>query len=300
MNNIKATSAATNTVPSVATVEKVKIRSLDRITPAKAVIMFMVFLFTLVTMFPFYIMTIMGTHSTEHIQTHLVLLPGREFLYNLSFVMRTNFPLHYWNSFYIAVITTIGNVMISALAGYGFAKYEFKYKRILFLTVIATLMLPTQLGLVGYVIQMRHMGLFNSHWALIFPLMASAFHVFWMTTFVRSGVPNEIVESGRIDGCSEKMIFLRLAFPLMRPATITVALLSFLNSWNNYFLPMVIINNERQFTVPLSILTFNTAFRVNYAASILALTLAVIPVVIMFSLFSKHLISGLTSGAIKE
>jgi multiple sugar transport system permease protein/cellobiose transport system permease protein len=241
----------------------------------------------------------MGTHNTEHIQTNLVLLPGSEFMYNLAFVLRTNFPLHYWNSFYVAVITTAGNVIISAMAGYGFAKYEFRHKQALFLLVIATLMLPTQLGLVGYVIQMRYMGLFNSHWALILPLMTSAFHVFWMTTYTRSGVPNEIVESGRIDGCSEVMIFMRLAFPLMRPATITVALLSFLGSWNNYFLPMVIINDERRFTVPLSILTFNTAFRVNYAASILALTLAVIPVVIMFGLFSKHLISGLTSGSIK-
>jgi len=276
-----------------------KAKSIDKITIPKVIVMVIVFLFTLVTMFPFYIMIIMGTHTTEDIQTHLLMLPGSALRSNLDFVLNTNFPLHFWNSFYVAIITTVGNVLISAMAGYGFAKYEFKNKKILFLFVIATLMLPTQLGLVGYVIQMRYMGLFNSHLALILPLMASAFHVFWMTTYIRTGVPTEIIESGRIDGCSEKMIFIRLAFPLMRPATITVALLSFLNSWNNYFLPMVIINDERRFTVPLSILTFNTAFRVNYAASILALTLAVIPVVIMFGLFSKHLISGLTGGAVK-
>ena len=277
----------------------VKIRGLDRMTVPKFFIMTLVLIFTLITMFPFYVMIIMGTHSTEYIQANLVLLPGPEFFENMRFIFSTNFPTHYFNSFYIAVVTTIGNVMISTLAGYGFAKYEFKYKKILFMLVIATLMLPTQLGLVGYVIQMRVMGLFNSHWALILPLLANAFHVYWVTTYVRSGVPNEILESGRVDGCSEKMIFLRLAFPLMLPATITVALLSFLNSWNNYFMPMVIINNERKFTIPLSVMTFNTAFRVNYAASILALTVAVIPVVIMFGLFSKHLISGLTSGSIK-
>lgn len=273
---------------------------MSKIKLSKGITILLVLLFTLVTTFPFYIMFIMGTHTTVTIQQRLVLWIGDYFRENLSYVNRTNFWLYYWNSVYVAIFSTIGNVVISALAGYGFAKYTFKGKQVLFIILIATLMLPTQLGLIGYVMQMRYFGMFNTHLALIFPQMVSAFHVYWMTTFIRSGVPSEIIESGRIDGCSEGMIFLRLVFPLIRPATITVSLLAFLGSWNNYFLPLVVLNQDRMFTIPLGIMNFGSMFRVNYAASILALTFSIIPIIIVFGFFSKHLLSGLTGGSVKE
>ena len=273
---------------------------MSKAKPAKILAVAIMLLITIITMFPFYMMFIMGTYTTEVIQQRLVLLPGPNLVENWNYVFGTRFMLYYWNSFFIAVVTTIGGVIISAMAGYGFAKFYFKGKQFLFIIVIATLMLPTQLGLVGFVMQMRYMKLFNSHWALILPPMANAFHVYWMTTYIRTGVPTEIIESGRIDGCGEHNIFLKLVFPLIRPATITVTLLAFLVSWNSYFLPLVVLNEDKKYTIPLGIMNFSTLFRKNYAASILALTLAVIPIILMFGFFSKHLISGLTSGSVKE
>lgn len=266
----------------------------------KPVIWAFMLILSLVTVFPFYIMIVMGTHVSEMIRQRLYLLPGDYLLENLKTVFSTPILTYYWNSVFVAVTTTIGNVIISAFAGYGFAKYDFKGKKILFFLVIMTLMIPMQLGLIGFVIEMRYLSMMDSLWALIIPPMANAFHVFWMTQYIRSGVPGEIIESGRIDGCGELSIFMRLVFPLMVPATITVILLSFLNSWNNYFTPLVVINSNQNYTIPLGISMFENRFRTDYAASILTLTIATLPVIVMFGFFSEHLIAGLAGGSVKE
>lgn len=273
---------------------------MKKITLPKLAVYATVTIVTFFTMFPFYIMIVMGTHTTETVQQKLVLLPGSATLANLAVIFASQFALFYWNSFFVAVLSTAGTVAVSALAGYGFAKYEFKGKKTLFFLLIATLMIPGQLGLVGFMVQMRYMHLFNNLWALILPSFANAFSVYWMATYIRPGVPGEIIESGRIDGCGELKIFIRLAFPLMRPAIITIMLLSFLGSWNNYFGPLVMITSEKKFTIPLGVRLLGNLFKLNYAAQILALTLAILPIVVMFAFFSQHLIAGLVSGSVKE
>ncbi|MEG1426243.1 MAG: carbohydrate ABC transporter permease [Oscillospiraceae bacterium] len=255
--------------------------------------------FSLITLFPFYVMIIMSTHVSEDITRSLKLLPGNYLMKNLESVFKTDFIRFYLNSAYTSILATVGGVLVSSLAGFAFAKYRFKGRRVLFGIVLATLMIPTQLGLVGMVMQLKSMGLMNTHFALIVPPMANAFYVFWMTQYMRSSVPTEILESARMDGCGDLRVFFTIVFPIIRPATITVFLLAFLGSWNNYLTPLIVLTKEKLYTIPMAVTLFSTTYRNDYAASITALTLATIPIIIMFSFGSKYLVKGMTAGSVK-
>jgi cellobiose transport system permease protein len=139
----------------------------------------------------------------------------------------------------------------------------------------------------------------NSHWPLILPPMVNAFAVFWLMSFIKSAIPNEIMESCRMDGCSELRIFWQMVIPNITPALVTIFLIMFLHSWNNYLTPLVILNKESLYTIPLAISMLGNMYRNDYAAKILALALATMPVLIFFAVFSKSLIRGLMVGSVK-
>ena len=254
---------------------------------------------SIIVLFPFYAMIIMGTHVAEDLMKSVQLIPGRYLLQNLKTVFSTDYPRFYYNSFYIALITTCGAVMTSAMAGFAFAKYKFKGKRFLYTCVLATLMVPMQLNLVGFVMELKLLGMMNKHFGLIFPSMANAFFVFWTTQYIKTAIPDEVLESARIDGSGDFRTFFWIVFPMIRPSTITVFLLSFLASWNSYMVPLVVLNDQKLYTMPLAITLFSTTYRSDYAASILALTLATLPIVILFSFGSKYLVMGMTTGSVK-
>ena len=256
-------------------------------------------LLSILALLPFYLMLIMGTHYNEDLYKGVHLLPGDYLMVNLQTIMKIDYPRYYLNSIIIAVCNTFGGVLVSALGGYAFSKFQFKGKKIFFNFVVATLAIPMQLGLVGYVIEMRSLNWVNTLLPLIFSGMASGFGVFWMTQFIGSSVPSEIIESGRIDGCTEYGIFFKLIIPIIKPAIITISLLLFLWSWNSYMVPLVIVTKQENYTIPLSIALISTEFRTDYAARILSLSISTIPIVIMFAFGSKYLIKGLTSGSVK-
>ena len=248
---------------------------------------------------PFYMMIVMGTHYSEDLYTGVKLFFGKYFVQNFQTVMRQNFLLYYWNSIVVAGCHVAGGLVISALTGYAFAKFEFRGKKFLFAVIVATLAIPEQLGLIGYVLEMRWLGLNNTLFPLIVFGMANAFGVFWMRQYIGSSVPDAIIESGRVDGCREFGIFFRLIIPIIRPALITIFLLLFLWSWNNYMTPLVMISKEKLYTIPLSIALISSEYRTDYAARILALSMGTIPILILFSFGSKYLIQGLVAGSVK-
>ena len=254
---------------------------------------------SMIVLFPFYAMIIMGTHVAEDLMTSVRFLPGRYLFENLKTVFATDYVRFYFNSFYIALSTTIGAVMASAMAGFAFAKYQFKGRRFLYTCVLATLMVPIQLNLVGFVMELKLLGQMNKHFGLIFPAMANAFFVFWTAQYIQSAIPDEVLESAKIDGSGDFRTFFEIVFPMIRPSTITVFLLSFLASWNSYMVPLVVLTDQKLYTMPLAITLFSTTYRSDYAASILALTLATLPIVILFSLGSKYLVMGMTAGSVK-
>ena len=218
---------------------------------------------------------------------------------NINTALNSGLLVFYKNSIFVSVISTLLSVLISAMAGFALSKYRFPARKRIFYFILLSMMVPTQLGLVAYVLQMRYMGLINTLWALIFPWCASAFGAFWMTQYIGSAVPSEIIESGRIDGCPEIRIFFELVMPCIIPAIITLMMLIFLWSWNNYLLPLVIQNDPEIMTLPTGLSVIGDLYKVDHAAKIAGLTLGTLPLLVIFIIGSKSFIRGLTAGAIK-
>ncbi len=249
---------------------------------------------------PFYLMVIMSSYDSNALFTGLHLLPGDHFAINMTEVfMNAGFGRYYFNSFYIAVLCVILTVLVSAMCGYGLSKYRFRAKKTAYNLVLLTMMLPPQLGLVAFVWEMKIIGWTDTHWPLIVPAAVNAFAVYWMRQYIIQGVPDEIIESARIDGCSEYGIFFRIVLSFIKPALGSQALLSFMASWNSYLLPLVLINKQNKYTVTLGLATLDAMYRMNYGARITALLVGTIPMFLMFLIFSKSLIKGLTAGSVK-
>lgn len=255
---------------------------------------------TVLALMPFYIMFIMGTYKNEDIFKGLKLLPGNYIAKNFETILQGNVIRPYLNSLFISVLSMIVCVLVSSLIGYGMSKFRFRGKKFLMTVLLATLVMPYQISMAGYMMEMRWFQLNNTLWPMILVFIANPFGAFWMTQYIGSAIPDSIIESARIDGSGELRLFLTIVFPMIKPATITLALLVFLWSWNNFLIPLVFVTDPRQYTLPIFISTLGGAYRVDYAAKMLNLTLATIPVLVFFSIFSKYLIKGMTIGAVKE
>jgi cellobiose transport system permease protein len=248
---------------------------------------------------PFYIMIMMGTYQNEELFTRIILYPGTYLLENFKTVAASHFEVVYLNSLIVSIASTVLSVFVSAFAGYSFAKHDFKYKKKIFAFVLFTMMIPGQLGLVAFVIEMRTLHLAGTLLPLILPWIANAFGVFWMTQFIRSAIPTEVLESARMDGCTDIDIFFRIVIAFIYPAITTLSLLVFLWSWNNYLLPLIVINKPELYTIPLGITSLGNAYRTDLAAQILGLTIGTLPVLVLFAIGSKSFIRGLTAGSVK-
>jgi cellobiose transport system permease protein len=270
-----------------------------RVTFSRSVMIFILCLMSIVALLPFYSMMVMGTYYINDLFTGIKIIPGNYVLQNMKTLFTVPIFTYYKNSVLSAAGSCVLCVLISSMCGYAIAKYTFRMKKMLFNFVLLTLMIPTQLGLIAFMIEMKFLGLLGTLWPIILPNGASAFGVFWMTSFIKDAIPNEVIESSRIDGCNEYGIFFRVALPFIKPAVITLALLSFLWSWNALLVPLVVLNKEALFTLPLGIKSLSTGFRNDYGAQILGLSVGTIPILVFFSFFSKNLISGLSAVAVK-
>lgn len=264
------------------------------------VVMFLVMLvISVIALFPFYSMLMMGTYKTSELYSSIKLVPGDYLAENMKRVLSTPIFTFYRNSMIVAVCSAIACVAVSALAGYGLSKFEFKGKRAISNFIMLTMMVPTQLGIVAFVLEMRKMGLTDTLLPLILPFAASAFGVFWIRSFTESAIPYEVIESARIDGASEFSIFMRIALPFMRPACVTLLLLAFMWSWNDFLYPLVLINKAELYTIPLGIRQMSGAYSNDTAAQILGLSVTTLPILLLFIAFNKNMIEGLTSSSVK-
>jgi multiple sugar transport system permease protein/cellobiose transport system permease protein len=254
---------------------------------------------SVISLFPFYMMFSMSTYAASDIFTGIKLFPGNYFLSNLKTVLNSNFGQAYLNSITVSVFATFVSVLVSAMAGYAFRIYTFKFKNVVFQIVILTMMVPPQISMVGYMIQMRAFRLMNTLIPLMLIWFANGFGVFWMTKYMQSALSIEIVESARIDGANEILVFFRIVLPCVLPAVTTLVLLVFLWSWNNYLLPLIFITRANLATVPIFIQSLRNAFRADYGGQLSGLILATVPVIILFVIGSKSFIKGLASGAVK-
>lgn len=249
---------------------------------------------------PFYSMIITATHNNSDIAQKLLLVPGDQLAENYSRLMNSvNIWRGLWNTVLITVAATVLNVYASAMVGYGFSKYNFRFKNALFVFVLATMMIPGQLGIIGFYKMMESFHMLNTYWPLILPAVSSAFGVFMIRQFVDSSVPTEILESGRIDGYGELQIFHRIILPLMTPVMATYAIFSFIGKWNDFLNPMIILFDNHKQTLPVMIASLKSAFVSDFGAQYVGIVVSVVPIIVFFSAMSKRIISGVSAGAVK-
>ncbi|GIO11092.1 sugar ABC transporter permease [Cohnella xylanilytica] len=260
---------------------------------------FCLIVLSLLSLFPFYIMLVMGTHYTEDLFKGIPLWFGSYVADNLRTVFQSNFGRVYLNSLLVSAGGVVLALLTSSTIGYAVAKFDFRGRRALQWFVVVTMMVPTQVGLIGYIIEMRQLGFGNTLWPVILTWAAFPFGAFFMIQFMRDSVPNDLMECARIDGCSEPGILFRVVLPIVKPGLATLATLVFIWSWNNYLLPLVTINNARWYTLPVFISNLGIVHRTDYAARMAALAMTTIPVLILFLLGSRTFMKGMTAGAVK-
>jgi multiple sugar transport system permease protein len=250
---------------------------------------------------PFYIMMINATRSTQEINLGVSLMPSNSVVENYRIMMNSlNIWRGFLNSMIIAVPSTLLSGYFGALTAYAFSKFRFRGNRILFWAVLGTMMIPAQLGIVGYYQLTVKLHLIDTYWALILPTIASAATVFFLKMYIDANVDYSLIEAARIDGSSEFRTFNTIVLPIALPGIATVCILNFMFSWNNYLTPLVLLFNKNKFTLPILITLVKGTFKQNLGSQYLAIAIAVVPILIAFMLFSKYIIGGISAGALKE
>ena len=208
---------------------------------------------------------------------------------------------YFANSMIVALLTTIGQVIISALAGYAFARLNFKYKNFWFLVILVTMMVPPQVNIIPLFFLMRELHLVNTFPALILPGLFGGFGVFLMRQYFLS-LPKDLEEAAKIDGCNIFQTFFKIGLPLALPAVVTLTIFTFVTTWNSFMWPLIITNSESMRTLPVGLAIFKGNFReITMWGDLLACSvICTIPVIAIFFLGKKYFLSDLLSGAVKE
>jgi len=255
---------------------------------------------TVIILAPIYFVLVMSSYTNEALHHTVPYWFSDQFWINTSeLIERAHFFRVYSNSLIVSTFAVMGAVFFAALYGYGVSKYNFKGKKALTWIVIILMMIPQQVNLVGYVMQMRTMGFTGTLAPMIFVWLAHPFSAFFMIQFIKGAVPTEVIESGRIDGANELKILFSIAMPFLLPAFAAVGTLVFLWSWNNYLLPLVVANTMRLRTLPVFIQNLAGEYREELHLRATAVIWTIIPLVTVFSVFSKTFIKGIAAGAIK-
>ncbi len=208
------------------------------------------------------------------------------------------FGRYFFNSIYVGLWTVVLNVFFSTLAGYGFAKYNFWGRNVMFLAILSTLMIPFQVIMVPLYIIVRNLGWLNSYTGLIVPWAISAFGVFMMRQFILS-IPGELMDAARIDGASELGIFWHVILPLCKTPMVTLAIFTFLDSWNNLLWPLIIVTRVEMRTVALGLMEFQTLHGTSYHLLMAGATVATIPILLLFMFLQRYFIQGVVLSGLK-
>ncbi|NTW41237.1 MAG: carbohydrate ABC transporter permease [Cellulomonadaceae bacterium] len=256
----------------------------------------------LISAYPLYFAFLLASSTSAQIAQNPVpsLLPGGELLVNLKRVLESDIDL--WqatlNSVFVAALTAASVVFFSTLAGYAFSKLRFRGRAPLLLFVIATMAVPTQLGVVPLYIVMRNLGLTGNLFAVILPGMVTAFGVFWMTQYLDSALPYELIEAARIDGASMFRTFRSVVLPAARPAAAMLGLFTFIGSWTSFFWPSIVLGTSNP-TLPVALQLLQAGFFKDIALVMAGVVLSVIPLLVLFLVAGKQLVSGIMQGAVK-
>ena len=262
-------------------------------------------LLSFMCLFFFYILIVNATRSHADLQKGFSALPGSYLLKNLSSVANDGtLPMFrgILNSLIVSGCSAAICTYFSALTAYGLYAYDFKLKKAAFTFIMAILVMPTQVTAMGFLRLITNMGMYDSLLPLIIPSIASPSVFYFMHSYLQSSLPLSLVEASRIDGCGEFRTFNRIVLPIMKPAIAVQAIFSFVGSWNNYFVPALVIQSKDKMTVPILIATLRGADYMNFDMGKIytMILVAIVPIIIVYLLLSKYIIAGVTLGGVKE
>lgn len=256
-------------------------------------------------LFFFYILFINATHSHAELQKGFSALPGTNLIKNFMSVANDGtFPMlrGIVNSLIVSGCSAAICTYFSSLTAYGLFVYDFKVKKAAFTFIMAILVMPTQVTAMGFLRLITNMGMYDSLLPLIIPSIASPAVFYFMFSYLQSSLPISLVEAARIDGSGEFRTFNQIALPIMKPAIAVQAIFTFVGSWNNYFVPALVIQSKDKMTVPILVATLRGADYMNFDMGkiYMMITVAIIPIIIVYLLLSKYIIAGVTLGGVKE
>lgn len=252
---------------------------------------------------PFWIMIMNATRSTTEIQQHAIsLIPSGYTMNNLKILLGKSFnPARgFLNSLIISVGATGLAVYFSSLTAYALVAYNWKLKQPFFSFIMAVMMIPAQVTMIGFYQMVYKIHMTNNLWMMILPAIASPSMVFFMRQYLQPSLSMEIVQSARIDGAGEFLIFNKIVLPIMKPAIATQAIFSFVSSWNNLFTPLVLLTDQKKYTMPIMVsLLRGDIYKTEYGSVYLGLALTVLPLIVVYLILSKYIIAGVALGSVK-
>ena len=268
-------------------------------------------LLCIVSVLPFYIMVINATRGSADIQAgiHSIkdMLPGGDLVSNFKGMIKASLgkDTNVWeamlHSAVIAIPATILQVYFATFTAYGLTVYQFKLRNMAWSFIMAIMMIPAQVSVIGLMEFMTKIGLYNTYVPLIIPAIAAPSTVYFMKQYMQSSLSVEIIEAARIDGSGELATFNKIALPLMKPAMATQAIFAFVASWNNLYVPNMMIIGTDKYTLPMFITGLQSdQIRMNYGFLYVGLTLTVLPLLIVYFCLSKYIIAGVALGGVKE
>jgi cellobiose transport system permease protein len=256
----------------------------------------------LLSAYPLYYSFLLGSSDAATIAREPVpsLIPQGNFLDNVVRVVSSD--IKFWqalaNSIFVSALTAVSVVFFSTLAGYSFSKLRFRGRGPLLVFVVATMAIPTQLSVVPLFILMAKLGWTGNLVAVIVPGLVTAFGVFWMTQYLESALPYELIEAARVDGCSMLRTFFSVALPAARPAATMLALFTFIGSWTSFFWPFIVLGSANP-TLPVSIQLLQASYFKDYSLILAGVTVAALPLLLLFAVAGRQLVAGVMQGAVK-
>ena len=258
---------------------------------------------TVLSILPFWIMIVNATRSTTQIQQHAVaFIPSTYMMNNFKILTGKSFNpmVGFKNSLIVSTFATLCATYFSTLTAYAVVVYDWKLKNAFFSFVMAVMMIPAQVTMIGFYQMAYKLGLTNSLLMLILPSVAAPSMVFFMRQYMIPSLPLEIVQAARIDGAKEFYTFNIIALPIMKPAIATQAIFSFVSSWNNLFTPLVLLTNKDKYTMPIMVsLLRGDIYKTEYGAVYMGLTLTVLPLIIVYLFLAKYIVAGVALGSVK-
>ncbi|MCD7833683.1 MAG: carbohydrate ABC transporter permease [Lachnospiraceae bacterium] len=263
-------------------------------------------IFCCISLLPFLILCMNATRTSEAIQSGLSLIPSTHFLENWKNLlakqngMQITLQKACLNSLTITVPGTILSVYFSSMTAYGVHVYDFKMKKYAWAFIMAVMMVPSQISIIGFYRFMLQLGLIDTYIPLIIPTIAAPTVVFFMKQYMESILSIEMIEAARIDGSGELRTFNRVVLPILKPAVATQAIFQFIAQWNNLFTPTVILTTDSKKTLPMFVqLLSSNQFRTDYGVVYVGLFVAIIPLVIVYLILSKYIVAGVALGGVK-